>query len=140
MHMLPSEILASSNVNMNQNFVPWRTTIHSNVASEIFQHDHIYQGCWKNARLTFQRIIVRQFRGQCPKKQENYGTNLSPTFYKNQDLVPWIGEQPNIKMLVLHFPNNPDICGHVGKFPEPHFNVWLFSNPGDKILIDVEIL
>ena len=28
----------------------------------------------------------------------------------------------------------------VGKLQEQHFNVWMFSNPGDNILIDVEIL
>ena len=32
------------------------------------------------------------------KKVENYGTNLSPTFKKNQELVPRIGEQPYIEM------------------------------------------
>ena len=31
-------------------------------------------------------------RGQGPKKIEKYGTNLSRTFNKNLDLVPWIGE------------------------------------------------
>ena len=28
---------------------------------------------------------------------------------------------------------------YVGKLPKQHFNVWLFSNPGEKILILVEI-
>ena len=76
----------------------------------------------------------------CSQIKETNGTNLSPTFNKNQDLVPWIGEQPYVEMLVLHFSNNPDIYGHVGKLPEQHFNVWLFSNPGDNILIHGDIL
>ena len=69
---------------------------------------------------------------------ENYGTNLAPTFNKNQDLVPWIVEQKYIKMLIWHFPNNPDmrLCW---KFPKQHLNVWLFSNPGDDILFLVNV-
>ena len=70
---------------------------------------------------------------------ENYGTNMSPTFNNNQDLVPWFGEQQYIEMLVQHFPNNPDISGYVWKLPELNFNEWLFSNPGDKNLILIEI-
>ena len=31
----------------------WRTIIHWNVVPAIFQHNHIYQGCWKIARPTF---------------------------------------------------------------------------------------
>ena len=69
---------------------------------------------------------------------ENYGKNLSPTFNKNQDLVAWIGEQQYNEMLVRHLSNNSDICGYVGKLPEQHFDVWLFSNPGDKIHILVK--
>ena len=37
-------------------------------------------------------------------------------------------------MLILYFPNNLDIYDYVGKLPEQQFSVWLFSNPGDKIL------
>ena len=66
---------------------------------------------------------------------EHYGTNLSPNFNKNQDLVPWIGDKRYIKMLVGHFSNNLEIGGYIGKLLEEHLNVWLFSNPGDKILI-----
>ena len=42
---------------------------------------------------------------------ENYGTNLSPIFNKNQDLVPWIKEGQYIKMLFCNFSNNADIVG-----------------------------
>ena len=54
------------------------------------------------------------------------------------DLVPSIGEQQYVDMLVKQFSNSPDIYGYVEKIPEQHFNVWLLSNPGDKILIPVE--
>ena len=37
-------------------------------------------------------------------------------------------------MLIWYFSNNLDMYDYVGKLPEPHFSVWLFSNPGDKIL------
>ena len=33
-------------------------------------------------------------------KMKNYGTNLSRTFNKNLDLVPWIGEEPFNQMLI----------------------------------------
>ena len=42
-------------------------------------------------------------------------------------------------MLVRHFSMDPDINCYVGKLPKQYFNVWLFSNPGDKFLILVEI-
>ena len=38
-------------------------------------------------------------------------------------------------MLIWYFSNNLDIYDYVGKLPEPHFSVWLFFNPGDKILL-----
>jgi hypothetical protein len=34
---------------------------------------------------------------------------------------------------------DPDMYNYAGKLPKQHFNVWLFSNPGEKILILVEI-
>ena len=37
-------------------------------------------------------------------------------------------------MLMWYFSNNLDIYDYVGKLPKQHFSVWLFSNPGDKIL------
>ena len=36
-------------------------------------------------------------------------------------------------MFIWYFSNNLDICEYVGKLPEQHFSVLLFSNPGDKI-------
>ena len=65
--------------------------------------------CWKNARPALQSIPVLQCRGQGLNKIQNYRTNTSPTFNKNQDLAPWIGEQQYIKMLVPNGPNIPDI-------------------------------
>ena len=86
--------------------------------------------------MHFKYIVVCQSRGRGIKMMENYGTNLSP---KIQDLVPWIGEQGYIKMLVLHLSINLDIFGYMGKFLE-HFNIRLLSNPRDKILILVKNL
>ena len=37
-------------------------------------------------------------------------------------------------MLIWYFFNNPYIYECVGKLPEQNFSVWLYSNPGDKIL------
>ena len=37
-------------------------------------------------------------------------------------------------MLIWYFSNNLDIYYYVGKLPQQHFSVWLFWNPGDKIL------
>ena len=79
-------------------------------------------------------MVILKSRGQDPKKMENYGTNLSRTFDKNLDLIPWIGELPYVQMLIWYFSNNLDIYGYVGKLPEQHFSVWLFFNPGDKTL------
>ena len=69
------------------------------------------------------------------KRWKTTGQNLSPTFNKNQDLVPWIEGQRCIEMLVRYFSTNPDICDYDGKLPKQHFNAQMFSNPGYKILI-----
>ena len=94
----------------------------------------------KNAGATFQCTVLFQFRGQGLKKMENYGTNLPPTFNKNQDLVPWLKEQQSFEILVKHFSIDPDIYGYVGKFPKQRFKENLFFHPGEKFLILVEIL
>ena len=41
-------------------------------------------------------------------------------------------------MLIWYCFNNPDIYYCVGKLPEQHFSVWLFSNPGDKTIFLLE--
>ena len=51
------------------------------------------------------------------KREQNYGPNLSPTFNKHQDRVPWIGEQQYIEILFWYFSNNSNICVYVGKLP-----------------------
>ena len=68
------------------------------------------------------------------KKMENHGINLSPTFNKDQDLVPWIEGQLYIEMWIRYFSNNPDIHGYVGKLSEQLCKIRMFSNPGDKII------
>ena len=40
---------------------------------EFFKYYHTYQGFWKNAEPTFQRISILQSWGQGPEKMENYG-------------------------------------------------------------------
>ena len=45
------------------------------------------------------------------------------------DLAPWIGEQRYIEMLVLHFFNNPNINGYVGKFVQDNYKY------GGKIIV-----
>ena len=37
-------------------------------------------------------------------------------------------------MFIWYFSNILDVYDYVGKLPYQHFSVWLFSNPGDKIL------
>ena len=56
-------------------------------------------------------------------------------FQQEQTSVLWIGEQPFTEMLFSQFSN---IIKIVGKVPDQHLNVWLFSNPGYKVQILVE--
>ena len=82
--------------------------------------------------------------------------NLSVRFFSNQgDKVQILVEitEQNCQVVLHHFLpcpldlritihsnvdlvffNDIDIYNYVGKLPEHHFSVWLFSNPGDKIL------
>ena len=64
---------------------------------------------------------------------EDQGTNLFPSFDKDQDLVPWIGEQLYIEIWIRYFSNDPDLNGYVGKLLEQLCNVQKFSNPGEKM-------
>ena len=41
--------------------------------------------------------LLLKSRGQGPKKMENKGTNLSRTFNKNMDLVPWLENNHTLK-------------------------------------------
>ena len=59
-------------------------------------------------------MFILKSRGQGPKKMKNNRTNLSCTFNNNLDLVPWIGEEPYIQMLIWYFSNNLDIYDYVG--------------------------
>ena len=73
--------------------------MHSNAAPAIFQHIHIYQGCWKNAGLTFQCFIFsnlgkkflesRKTMGQiCPLFSTSIRT-LSPGLENSHTLKSW---------------------------------------------------
>ena len=64
---------------------------------------------------------------------------LAPwNFNMNSNFVPRIEEQPYIEMFFLPFSNITTYFRVVGKMQDQLFNVWLFSNPGDKVLILVE--
>ena len=110
----------------------WRTTIHWNVFLAIFQHNRIRPACSKNTRSTFECMVILKSRGQGLYSCWKYWTDWSRGSQSFLDIVPWIGEYPYT--LMWYFSNNLDIYDYVGKLPEQHFSVWLFSNPGDKIL------
>ena len=62
------------------------------------------------------RVVGKKQEQYFNVMSENYWTNLSRTFNKNQDLFPSIGEEQCIEMLFWHLSNNPDKCVYVGKF------------------------
>ena len=49
-----------------------------------------------------------------------------------------MGEQPYTEILFWQFSNKIIYVKIVGNLPDQHLNVWLFSNPGDKVKILVE--
>ena len=49
-------------------------------------------------------------------------------------LTPGLENTNTLKCLKLNFSNYLDMNICVEKFSKQHFNVWLFSNPGDKFL------
>ena len=53
-------------------------------------------------------------------------------------MVPWIGEQPYTKLLFWQFSNTILYPKIVGQIPDQNLNVWLFSNPGDKVQIHIK--
>ena len=53
-------------------------------------------------------------------------------FWQELNIVPWIGEQTYTEMLFWQFSNIIIYLKIVGKIPDKHLNIWLFSNPGDK--------
>ena len=67
--------------------------------------------------------------GQGPDSWWKKGTDLYNGFHSFLIVSPeW--ESNDTLMLILHI----DINVYVGKFSKQRLNVWLFSNPGDKIL------
>ena len=84
-------------------------------------------------------MVILKSRGQGPKKIDNYGTNLSRTFNKNLDLVPWIGEYSYTQMLILYFSYNLDIYDSFEKFARTTFQcvVVLQSRGQNVILVEI---
>ena len=85
---------------------------------QIFNRNIYIEKC----KINILCIINLQSRGQDPKKSENYWTNLSPIFNKNQDLVPWIGEE-----------NVLECC--LGIFPTTLIYMFMLENCRDKIVM-----
>ena len=60
----------------------------------VFQHNHIFQDCWKNTQSTIECMIILKSRGHGPKKIENYGTRiwtLFPGLENNHKFKCWSG-------------------------------------------------
>ena len=100
-------------------------SIHKNCDLLIFQHNHVFQGCWKNTKPTFQWIMVFQSKGPGPDSWWKYGKYVSCIFFLIfLDFVPWIGEKNTSKCWFCLFPttltymvmlqnclNNISMCG-----------------------------
>ena len=101
----------------------WRATILWKVVPAS-QHNHINQGCWKKAWTALHCIVVLQSRGQGSKKMDNYRTIMSPTFYKNKDLVTntlkrWSGIFPTTLIYVVLLENCQNNIWLIGCSPIP---------------------
>ena len=64
-------------------------------------------------------------------------TNMSLTFRKNKDHIPWIEEQRYIEMCLRQFSNNGYKCGIVDKVFKHYFNLSVFFNSGGKDFLHV---
>ena len=105
--MLHSELLASLNFNKSYNLVPWigQKSYIEKMFQQFFKKTMYVRVVGKIQDQHF-NVVVLKSRGQGQKKMEKEETNMSPSFNKNQDLVPWIGGKQCIKILVQHFPIN----------------------------------
>ena len=59
-------------------------------------------------------------------------------FNKIKILSPGLENNHTLKRLFWQFSNITKYVKSVGKIPDQHLSVWLFSNPGDKVQILVE--
>ena len=123
LNMFHSEILASWNFDKNKILSPGLENNRTLKCCFGNFSTWICQECWKNTRSAFECIVILKSRAQGPKKIDNLGTNLSRTCIRNLNLVPWIGEEPYIPMLIWYFSNHLDIYYYVGKLPEQHFSI-----------------
>ena len=76
-----------------------------------------------------------QIPGTKSKKDEKLRDKSVPYFQQESGpLSPGLENNHTLKCLSGIFSNDLDIFDYVGNLPEQHFSVWLFSNPGDRIL------
>ena len=70
---------------------------------------------------------------------ENCGTDVSTTFNKNEDLIPWIREQRNLKCCLGIF---PDIYGYVRKqhfkIEEVPQNMYCILSDEENIIMEMQ--
>ena len=69
----------------------------------IFHTQNVYHHAWKTVRTTLQCIVVLQLGEEGHKMEKKCGTNLSHSFPYISKLLPGIGEQRNIKVVLNVF-------------------------------------
>ena len=139
--MLYSEILISIIFNKNQGLSSWIGE-QQYIKMLVWQFSNIITYIRNVGKLQDQHFSVSLFSnpgGNILILVESRGQICPVVFHFFLDLSSWIGEQQYTKVLLWQFSSIPVIYDYVGKMLEQHFNVLLFSNPGGKILIIVEI-
>ena len=92
-YMFHSEILASLNFNKNIILSPGLENNHTlKCCSGNFPTLSYMSRLLEKYEINIWMYGYTQIQGTRSKKMEKYGKNLSRTFNKNLDIVPWIGE------------------------------------------------
>ena len=81
----------------------WETTMRRNGVLTIFHSQNIYHHAWKTVRTTLQCIVGLQLREEGYKMEKKFRTNQSNSFPYISNLLPRIGEQRNIKVVLSVF-------------------------------------
>ena len=122
-HTFHSEILASLNFNKNKIVsLDFRTSIQWNVDLAIFQHNNIYQDCWKNTSSILECMVILLSRGQGPDSCWKYRTDLSRSYSSFWNLSPG-------------FENNHTFKCRFGIFPTVLTTIIMLENCQDNILV-----